>query len=221
MHDLPWISRISWRTSWPCFQPSCDLAEPSGPSGWQALWGRSHISDRETDEEGRSPAHLGGERELAAVPVHHDRPGKGETLPGAPAELLGREELVEDLVCRVAGDAASVVFHRDEGGAILAPGANADAARLAGIPIGDGMSGVDDEVEEHLAELALITRDRREVAEVRLHLGEMPVLAPGDGQRVGHQLVQVQRAALRIREPEPLHGADNGGHSLDAVECAP
>ena len=83
------------------------------------------------------------------------------------------------------------------------------------------MSGVDDQVEEHLPEVALITRDRREIAEVRLHLGDMPVLAPGDRQRVGHQLVEVQRAALRIRVPEPLHGADDGGHPLDAVECAP
>ena len=85
-----------------------------------------------------------------------------------------------------------------------------DAARLAGAPIGDGVGGVDDEVEEHLAEVALIARDRREVAEVRFHLGDVLVLAPGDGQRVRHHLVQVQGAVLRlVRVAELLHGPDD------------
>jgi hypothetical protein len=43
------------------------------------------------------------------VLVHHDRPGEGQALPGAPAHLLGREELIEDLVRRDRSSSAALV----------------------------------------------------------------------------------------------------------------
>src|SRR5205085_1737548 len=166
VHDC-WRSypQVSTRRHSPGGLTCGDAEHGASPSGWQALRRPTHVCDRETDEKGRPAARPGGERELAKVLVHHDRSGEGETLPGAPADLLGGEELVEDLVFHIAGDTASVVFHRDEGCPLLTPGANADAARPPGVPIGDGMSGVDDEVEEDLAKVAPVTRHRRENAE--------------------------------------------------------
>src|SRR5205823_7944390 len=73
-------------------------------------------------ERGRAGPRL--DRQRAVVAVHDDPPRGGEPEPGAPADVLGGEEGVEQPLARAGGDARAVVGDHDLRAVAVAPRAH-------------------------------------------------------------------------------------------------
>src|SRR3712207_5199136 len=86
---------------------------------------------RQPHVEGRSGALLALEADAAAVLLDDDRPRDGEPLPAAAADLLGREERIEDAAVDGGRDADAGVADRDADAAVLGVGRHADLALAA------------------------------------------------------------------------------------------
>jgi len=81
------------------------------------------------------------------------------------------------------------------------------------------MRGVDDEVDEDLVELAQMTGNVRQLAQIELHVGHVLGLVADDLRGAGDGAVQVSRLLLlAVRVRELLHRPDDGGDPLHAVE---
>src|SRR3712207_6817638 len=100
--------------------------------------------------------------DLAAMPPDHDAPGDVEAEPGAPADLLRREERLEDAGPDLARHPGPRVADLDHHAVIAhAPGPHREGAAAT-----HGIDGVVDEVGPHLVELCRIGDERREAAVV-------------------------------------------------------
>src|SRR5476649_1632836 len=112
---------------------------------------------RQSDAEGAALAQLGMDLDAAAVPVD-DVARQRQAQAGALAGRLGGEEGVED-VCEVARrDAGAGVADGEPDVVVIAAGAQRDAAARRG----DGMDGVDDQVQHHLVDLRRAAQHRRQ-----------------------------------------------------------
>jgi hypothetical protein len=98
-----------------------------------------------------------------------DRARNRQTLARAAPDFLGREERVEHPLARVVRDAAAGVRDRDRHLVAGAPGSHPDRAPLAAV--GDRVRRIDQHIDEHLPDLAVVGGDRRQVAEVGLDVG--------------------------------------------------
>src|SRR5579883_1669274 len=175
----------------------------------------------EGEDEGAAAAGRALEGDGAAVLVDDDRAGDREALAGAAADFAGGEIRLEDLRLQLVGDAAAGVAHRDADGVLLAPGLDPDPAEGAAAGVGDREGGVDDQLEEHLAEVADVAGDQRQRAEIGLHLGDVLVLVAGDDERVEDRLVDVGGGLVAaVGGGELLHRADGGGDAGEALEGA-
>jgi hypothetical protein len=89
----------------------------------------------------------------------------GEAEADALADGLGGEEGVEDALDDVGGDAGARVADLDHDAVALLAGDHADAV-IGHVALGDGLRGVHQEVEEHLAEARLVGHHRGHGAEL-------------------------------------------------------
>src|SRR5581483_8276593 len=119
------------------------------------------------------------ERERAAVVLDDHRARDGEALAGAAADLLGGEEGVEDQRAYLLGNAAAVVADGDHDVFAVARGLDRDLAAPAApaVLVGDGVRGVDDQVEHDLVDLSELARHGGNVAERQVDVRDALVLA--------------------------------------------
>jgi hypothetical protein len=117
----------------------------------------------------------------------HDRVGDREPEAGALANLLGREERVEDPLLHVLGTPAVVVDLEDDRRVLrFVPGA--DDERAAAVRREHRLLGVDDEVEQHLLQLVRVGEHVREAGRERLDdvdVGDALLVGP-QGERLAH-----------------------------------
>src|SRR5262249_24164820 len=113
----------------------------------------------EPDAEHAALTWLALDRDLAAQ-RRDDVLAYPEPEPGPDLRRLGGEERGEKSVEEVGRHAAAGVADLDHDAAgIVAPGHDPDLV-LVSVALGDGLGGVDDEVEEDLAEACLVGVDR-------------------------------------------------------------
>src|SRR5205823_4739883 len=111
----------------------------------------------QTDANGRARSALALDFERAMV-VLDDVGGDGQAEAGALTAFFGGEEWVHHRRQMLARNADAVVFDLENDAALVLRSAGSDmavAARSAGV------ASVDEEVDEHLLELAGISRHRR------------------------------------------------------------
>jgi len=136
------------------------------------------------------------DRDLAAQ-LADDAVTDRQPQPGPDADRLGGEEGIEDARLDLGGDAVSGIADLD-GDPTASRGARDQADLvLVGAALRDGLRGVDDQVDEHLAQARLVGDDRRH---------RLPVL---DQARVVADLVARQprrriQQALYVDRPAAL-----------------
>ena len=88
------------------------------------------------------------------------------------------------------------------------------------VDVGDGVRGVDDQVENDLVEFPGQAEDARQVGlEVLDHVGDVFPFVGGDHQGAFHRLVEVNRDFLAAARMGKIpHGVDNAGDALDPFQ---
>ena len=158
----------------------------------------------------------------AAMLLHDYSVRDSQTLPRALTDRLGGEEGVEyfRLVC--LGNAATRIAHPDLNGRSVAAGGDVDPAHAAGIlhHIGNRVSGVHDEVQDHLIELPGQAGYRRQFRiEIRRELGQVFPFAPRNQNGALDGAIDVHRHLLdRPRMREFLHGEHDARDMIDSFE---
>ena len=132
----------------------------------------SGIGGGKGDGKGGAFADLGVDGDLAAEALG-DVSADGESESGALVLGLGGKKGVEDAVEEVFGDAATGVGDGEEDLFAIAAESGPDLVVMGGA-VGDGVGGVDQEVEGDLTEAGGLSEDRGYVIEVALEGG--PVL---------------------------------------------
>ena len=101
--------------------------------------------------------------------------------------------------------------------ALVGPGADADLVAL-GLALGDGLRGVEEQVQEHLAEARLVAVDQRHVAVVLHQARAVADLVPGHvDRRVEHAAHDHRPARLLVAAREDLEVAHDVAHPLGAL----
>src|SRR5215472_3931695 len=121
-------------------------------------------------------ARLGFEPECALMPLHDDRVRNGQALTGSFTDRFGSEERIEYLGSNRLRNARTAIPDTNFDECVSGRGADLDGTFLGGILdlVGDGVSRIHDQVEDHLIEFAGDTRNRREVGlEIHLHIGDV------------------------------------------------
>ena len=98
----------------------------------------------------------------------HDRVGDRQPEAGALADLLRREERIEDLRLQLVGNARAVVVDLEHHRFLLGvvPGANDEHAAAVGRE--HRLLGVDDQVEQHLLDLVAVGEHLRQAGGQRV-----------------------------------------------------
>ncbi len=154
-----------------------------------------------------------------AVEAPHDAVADREAEARPYADRLRREERVEDAGQVLGRDARARVAHLDEDAArVVRVRDDADDVVL-GVALGDGLRGVDDEVEEDLPEARLVGVDGRHVAELLDEPGAVPDLVPGHAQRGLEHVLDLHGAPPLLvgRAREDPEVADDLTHALGGV----
>src|ERR1019366_3351859 len=182
----------------------------------------SFSDDGQANEERRSHAHRRLEPEFPTMHVLDDGPREREPLPDAAADLLRREERVEDALSDGLGDPGPGVGDGDDDALAVEPGSHADGA-LAVAPVRsalDRVGGVRDEVEEHLLDVVRVARDEGQLAKLGLQLGELLVFATGRRHRALDGAIQVHGDHRLPGGPgELVQGTDNRHDAIEALEA--
>jgi len=155
--------------------------------------------------------------------VDHHAPGNSEPLTGAAADLLGREERIEDALLDRLRDTAAGVADAHDDVAVVGRGGDRDATAHAGGlgVIGDRVGGIDDDIEEGLVELADVAHHKWQLAEVGDRVGDELVLIGGDGERRRERGVDVGRGLLAtLRVGVLLHSVHDRCDPSEAFERA-
>ncbi len=184
-----------------------------------------HRRGRGHPEDHRRPAPLAAVQGDVAAVAAHEAVGDGETEP-EPAHALRGEERLEGTPAHVLRHAGPGVGDRDHRPARLAPGADGDAAAPR-----HGVHRVQDQVGDHLAELRVAARDRRQGARLEgqldprpAHLGLVLPARAGQVDGLAHGRVQVERrragavpgAAEGLDAPHRVRGVQ--GRALDGAQ---
>ena len=106
-------------------------------------------------------------------------------------------------------DPHPAVAHLDHGAAVcVGPRGHPDLVALR-LPLGDGVRGIEQQVQEHLAEPRLVPLDHRRVAVVLHQAGAVPDLVPGDVDRRIEHPPDGDRTALLLvaagEDPQVAH----------------
>src|SRR5262249_42327931 len=126
-------------------------------------------ADGQANEERRAGAGPALEAEVAAVAIDDRRARQREALAGAAAGFFGGADRVERAAADRVGDPAAGVGDRDQDGAwVLELRADRDRAAPAAVldDVADRVRGIDNQVEEHLVELADVAHHIGDVAEL-------------------------------------------------------
>ena len=157
----------------------------------------------------------------------HDRVGDRQPEAGALADLLGREERIEDARLHVFRHARPVVVHLEDDRVLRQVVPGADDQRAAAVRAEHRLLGVDDQVEQDLLNLVRIGEDARQAGRERLEDVDVAqaLLVAAQGQRFADHLVEVDHRARGValaREGQEV--ADDLGGALgfgeDGVEPA-
>jgi len=126
----------------------------------------------------------------------YDRVRDGEAEPRSFADLLRREEGVEDPRLRIDGNARPVVYDLNERDVVFVIVTGSNDERPAAIAIEHGLLRIDHEVEEYLLDLVCVGKNARQVR---------PKIS-GHGQR-RHPIVGAQRDCVADQPVEVNHRA--------------
>ena len=155
---------------------------------------------RQLDVERRADVRTRLEPDAPAV-LLHDRVGHGQPETGALADLLRREERIEDLRLQLVGNARPVVvdFEHDRFLIRVVPRAHDERSPR---PLADEhrLLGVDDQVQQHLLHLVAVGEDLRQARRERVDDGDVrdALLVGAQRQRLAHHLVDVDHRARRL-----------------------
>ena len=153
--------------------------------------------------------------------VHDHRPSNSQPLPRAPSDLLGGEEGIVDLVANLPRNAATRVGDADHHRCAFVLRSDGNGASLPRVldHVRDGVSGVDDDVQDGLIELTGAAGNRRQISQFHLDVGDVFVLAASNGERVFDCTVQIDgRHFTLIGMGKLLHRSHNRGHARESVE---
>ena len=170
--------------------------------------------DRQIEREARAAPRRAVDEDASAVGTH-DLVREVQAEAGALADVLGREERIEDVVADLGRDAAAGVTDHQPHAPAPRVQLGADRQPVLGGPL-HGVAGVDDQVQQYLCELAGRADDRRQVFGVA---GVDPGAAladfrAGDAEHARDQLRDLGAGDLTLVEPaEAADGLDDG---LDA-----
>lgn len=156
---------------------------------------------------------LAFEGERPAVAVHHRGASDAQPLPSPAPHLFGSEEGLEDALANGPWNAAAVVLDIDarEGAFTGRPHPNSAPEVRAPHRVLDGLTGIDQQLEDGLVQLPEVAADERQLAELRLEVGEAPESVRGHDQRRRHRAVQVGRRLLgAVGLGKLLHRPDDG-----------
>ena len=151
----------------------------------------------------------------------HDRVSDRQPEARPLADILGREERIEDLRLHVFGHARPIVgdFEHDRVAIEVVPGA--DDERAATVRADHGLFGVDDEVEQHLLDLMRIGERLGESGGKRLDGHDVvdALLVRAQRQRFADHLVEIDHGARRVAlAGEGQQVADDLGGALRLAE---
>ncbi len=139
----------------------------------------------------------------------------GKAEPGTLA-LLGSEKRIEDALLGLPRDSDAIVANRnyDVTRIVVLRGHRNDPTPI----LGDGLGGVDQQVDEHLRQPRFVGQDRRHRLEISLDVGLLPDLVHCHSEcgleAVGH----LHRTAFCGARPrERFHVGDQSAHALRTV----
>ena len=125
---------------------------------------RDVTSHGQTDREAGALARSALHRDVTTE-RRDDVPADGEAQAGSNPHLFAGEEGLEDPLQVPGGDPSSGVRHLGEDVHAIGPGADLDGVAL-GIALVDGVGRVDEQVQEHLRQLALRGPHRGHIPEL-------------------------------------------------------
>ena len=138
-------------------------------------------------------------RDAAAV-LLHDRVGDRQPEARALADLLRREERIEDLRLHLFRNPGPIVvdLEDDRVAVRVVPGAHDQHA--AAVRGEHRLLGVDDQIEQHLLELMRIGEHLRQAGGERVDDGDVAeaLLVRAQRQRLAHDLIDVDHRARRL-----------------------
>ena len=151
----------------------------------------------------------------------HDRVGDRESQARALADLLCREERIENPASDVDRHAGAVVADLERHGVLLGVMPGADDQRAAPVGGEHRLFGVDHQVEQHLLDLVRVGEDLGQARCERGHdvdIGQA-LFVRSERQRFGHHLVEVDHRPGRLplaRERQQV--ADDPGRTVRLAE---
>ena len=151
--------------------------------------------------------------------VDDDVPGDAEPEAGSVADLLGREEGLEDPGQVLAGNARAVVGDLAPDGLVVGPGPDRDESQVGATLPADGLGCVHQDVEDHLVQLPHVAQDGRDFSEVDQASCGVLDLVVGDDQGVGQGRVEIGEGEVvpAVHPSERAQAADDVGDALQPV----
>src|SRR5271155_3774679 len=166
-------------------------------------------------------AHFRFEGERATVFFHDDGARQGEALAGTFADFLGGEKRVEYFAANSFGDSRAAIPHGDDDRVAILAGLDHDQALFTGNfhDVSNGVGRVDEQVQEDLIEIAEMTGDGRQDAEIGFDFGYIFGFVARNDQGAFDGFVEVggDFIGAAIHVGELFHGADDGGDAIYAV----
>ena len=158
----------------------------------------------------------------------HDRVGDRQAEAGALADILRREERIEDPRLHVVRHAGAVVVDLENDRVAIGVVPRAHDERAAPVRGDHRLFGVDDQIQQDLLALVRVGEHLRQSRGQRLEDVDVAqaLLVRAQGQRLAHDLVEVHHRARRVplaREGEEVADDLRGAFGLaqDRFEAAP
>ena len=116
------------------------------------------------------------------------------------ADLLGREERIEDLRLQILGDARAIVVDLENDRFLVGIVPGADDEHAPSVRREHRLLRVDDEVEQHLLDLVAVGEHLRQAGGERIDDGDVrdALLVRAQRERFAHDLVDVHHGARRL-----------------------
>ena len=171
--------------------------------------GRAHGSCLERLAVARRRKDEAEERPLSELALHFDHTADlrddpmadGQSEPRSHADGLRCEEWVEDPAQDGRGYPWPVVGHLHHDAPVCGCGRRDAKLVPIGVALGHRLSGVDDEVEDHLSQPRLVRAHRRNVLEIPNDPSAVSDLVPGHSYRRLDHTLDVDRARLLVVRP--------------------
>ena len=123
-----------------------------------------------------------------------------EAEAGALADVLRREERIEDARLDVFGHARAVVAHLEDDRVAIDVVPRAQDQRAASVRANHRLLGIDDQVQQHLLHLVRVGEDERQSGRERFDTSTLVRRCSYDAQRerLAHDLIEVDHRARRV-----------------------